>query len=578
MGTASSVEAPPGDGDDTLLRKDGTVKHVGKLCVPGIANPMEAWPMSSKPYVFISHTGQDGVKPLLAGPTYWFLKHILGVDAFVDNRSMNAGDKIVATLAEALYRCTHALVFCSPSYLKRKVCVQELNTLMDRVRLGDRICVMPALWKIFNLDGYHSDVRDLVWIPHEPLDEIDYITRTLWPKLANVLTPSRRFDGGARQFEEYLLAYIDAHDRSMPPKFIEFASTKQSFRSSFLSRFWTYASRIKGVSVPSLSDSDDSSTGAYLIAGVAFSGCYMDDNDEWNSKVLKRKNHIESNLKYILKHGTVTYGDTIVKEEKRIEIGKVVAVLECEVTVPQEGLTGDVCREVVRAAKNIARLLREAGTTEDELACMMIGTAWQGSLNILLEGEHGTFCVLFDLLSKANFRLAVDDDMVLVDLTPAFAVRGSLRKLLSTTNETRADLLLFNHEAFKFLYPTSILARADLRAGGMSYDRWFDPDLAQAAEWLELSPTPTGRISTPDEGDFTPSTNSRNGFALTEVYMVGKMVRPCLQSIPNTDILFICRLKKALLDESLSHNTKKHAIVSPGRMWLLKNPSLMYWI
>jgi len=210
-----------------LLPDSKTEKRIGKLSLKYVDNPEQKWPMSDKPFVFLSQTGRDGVKEDIARPTYWFLTEILQVGAFLDEQTMPRGSSKIEALIGPAYTSTHALVVLSPLYRTREYCVLELNTFMGRLRKGDGLKVIPALWKMNNVEGYHKAVDDLTWIVHEGSPgPVDYMVQTLWPALVREL---HRPEMTRHTFEEHLLEYIKTHRGrayAIPASFEVFASRK----------------------------------------------------------------------------------------------------------------------------------------------------------------------------------------------------------------------------------------------------------------------------------------------------------------------------------------------------------------
>jgi WD40 repeat protein len=175
------------------LLPDGDDESVGVLDVDDLDTPPEEeWPMSEEPYVFISHTGKDNVKELVARPVHFFLEKVLKVKAFLDDGSVLAGTDTTEVLAANAYRCTHALVVFSPSYRTRRFCVKELNTFMKRRSKGDGIRIIPTLWGVSNLNDYHSDVSNLAWVACTSTYIVDFLVQTLWPELLKVFEDERR--------------------------------------------------------------------------------------------------------------------------------------------------------------------------------------------------------------------------------------------------------------------------------------------------------------------------------------------------------------------------------------------------
>jgi len=52
----------------TTLKKGSDELHVGELSLREVVHPHKEWPMSDTPYIFLSHTGQGGVKKDIARP------------------------------------------------------------------------------------------------------------------------------------------------------------------------------------------------------------------------------------------------------------------------------------------------------------------------------------------------------------------------------------------------------------------------------------------------------------------------------------------------------------------------------
>lgn len=156
---------------------------------------------------------------------YWFLKHVLGVEAFLDDLDAIGGNTVMEALMPPAYECTHALVILSPTFRQRPCCVRELNTFMARWRRKDGICVIPALWLMDSLDGYHSDVDRLIRIGNGGArDCVNYMLKTLWPKIVRLLDRSQI---PMESLEEHLLQYVEVQrretTRGLPPDLETFA-------------------------------------------------------------------------------------------------------------------------------------------------------------------------------------------------------------------------------------------------------------------------------------------------------------------------------------------------------------------
>jgi len=213
-------------GSNTLLiMQDNTEKDVGELSLDSIDNPERLWPMSDDPYIFLSHTGRDDVKEEIARPTYWFLTKVLRVKAFLDDLSLSPGEKVMEALLPHAYKCTSALVILSPTFREREFCVRELNTFMARWRRKDGIRVLPALWLMKNVDGYHPDVDGLIWIGNQGTKYcVKYMLQILWPKLV------REFDRpemSRTQLKEHLVEYVKLHRggiHAIPPDLEDIAN------------------------------------------------------------------------------------------------------------------------------------------------------------------------------------------------------------------------------------------------------------------------------------------------------------------------------------------------------------------
>jgi hypothetical protein len=204
---ADETPTPPTSLWTRRVLPNGDDKSVGELQVDDLETPPEEeWPMSKEPYVFISHTGRDNVKELIARPVRFFLEKVVKVKAFLDDGSIRAGTNTTEVLAAEAYRCTHALVVFSPSYRTRPFCVKELNTFMKRHSQRDGIRIIPTLWGVSNLNDYHADVSNLAWVACTSTYIVDFLVQFLWPELLNV------FDRAAldkQVLEGHLCDYVE---------------------------------------------------------------------------------------------------------------------------------------------------------------------------------------------------------------------------------------------------------------------------------------------------------------------------------------------------------------------------------
>lgn len=451
-------------------------------------------------FVFISHTGRDRVKDLIAGPTFWFLTNVLKVSAFVDNRSIAAGKVVIEELAEAAQKCTHALIILSPNFRKRKYCVMELNTFMRRHQDEDGICVVPALWKRFDLDDFPDDVRGLAWIQHDPLDEADYITQTLWPNLARRLGCNQKIGQDPYLNEEYLLSYIDCH-RSVPAPLVAFAKRHYRFRLPVVQRLLIpIIPLLKRRPLSSVGGGQDIPPQEPLIVGVMFSRCYMDDNEEWNDRIRRRRNHITSNLGYLVKHGRIVHGDIALTEQRVgfLGLGKAVVRLECEIELE------DMNDGVKSALRSIRQLLVEAGTGENEMKDLLYGTAWKGSIEILLTARNAVFEKLWEATKIVGSKLRVCGRLVPFDLIPAFVVQG-LPVDQCGTEHSDGHLLLSSIHDMCLLLPTSPTARGKLVAGGVPSMMWDTVEPKSLSRFLKVAKRISVGESLPS---FEPSADS----------------------------------------------------------------------
>ena len=143
--------------------------------------------------MFLSHTGRDGAKDILARPTKWFLEEVCKVKAFLDDGDTKWGDDVYDTVGKAAYKCTHALVLLSSSFRTRRYCVLELNSFLHCRRTeGTRsFCLLPALWDTrmenTNIGDNRLNLQGIVHIRHDTNNPACYLLETLWPRLVRKL-------------------------------------------------------------------------------------------------------------------------------------------------------------------------------------------------------------------------------------------------------------------------------------------------------------------------------------------------------------------------------------------------------
>lgn len=161
---------------------------------------------TQSPHIFLSLTGRDDVRNTLVRPTRWFLEQELKVTAFLDEQNLAGGQSIPDVLANEASNCSHAIVFISPNYRKRRFCVLELNTFMERKRNQDGIQILPVLWDVDTMAGYHSELHKTVWISNSSrLDEINFLIRILWPGILRFLARNPR---STDRLEQDLCSYV----------------------------------------------------------------------------------------------------------------------------------------------------------------------------------------------------------------------------------------------------------------------------------------------------------------------------------------------------------------------------------
>lgn len=175
------------------------------------------------------------------------------------------------------------------------------------------------------------------------------------------------------------------------------------------------------------------------LLGVDFYGAYMDERDEWNDVIIKRKEHIEMQLKKLERFGTLTAGkpQISVQSIQRNGMERAVVRLECEFDIRKDLETKEFIR-VKQICQSIAGFLKDAGASESELDSIMIGAAWKGSLYLLLEAPTSIFYLLFKELSRGAKRLTIQEKLV-VEGSKSKAPRGRFPALVSDLKSTRFE-------------------------------------------------------------------------------------------------------------------------------------------
>lgn len=339
-----------------------------------------------RPSVLISHAGGDSVNEELARPTDWFLTQ-MGVESFLEDSSFESSEEMEEATCAALYQCTHAVIFFSPEFLRRKWCVQELNTLMYR-RHGGGVHLLPILWKLDNIDGYNPRLQEIKALRPKTKSPVYALLDTIWPALVEVLGfPPRSHSVLKEQFIAYC-CHEAGSGRAVPFDFTLFIqdhgvalgpTTPGSHPTGFTA--WKVDGRNSEPSTDSslpnlkIATLDD---GATRFA-VSFSAIYKDDDHDWNEKVLEHKPQLEENLNRMANLGTVVYGSVVVHKQCTgwLGLGAPSALLECEIEYSKK-LSDSEKGQATRAALAVARLLREAGTTEKELDQILVGAIWKG--------------------------------------------------------------------------------------------------------------------------------------------------------------------------------------------------------
>ena len=218
--------------------------------------------------------------------------------------------------------------------------------------------------------------------------------------------------------------------------------------------------------------------------GVDFDSEFDIKGLDWEQNVKARKRKIEKQLKQLIER----FGnkETVVGHPE-IEVseisGRAIVQLECEFELRNDLRTKDYAR-VRELLRGVAKLLKDAGATHEELENIMIGTVWEGSLNILLDAPIRVLELLF---AKIKTGAPTMENASLVDLFPAFSVNARSaaavgKRLKAKYSELvlfeRAGLLLFKIESMAIMIPTSMANCAALVPGaginlmGDSEDKW----------------------------------------------------------------------------------------------------------
>lgn len=165
-----------------------------------------------KSYFFIAHYGAES-KEEIARPTHWFLQNYLGVEVFMDDAMMEVGGDQRLLLLRPAFECGHALVILSPSFRRSKSCVMELNSFMERWERRDGIKIIPALWKIHNVEGYCPELDNIVWLRNraQANEAADYMITTLWSAILSAIPAQFRRKYTSFQLECCLAKYVRKH-------------------------------------------------------------------------------------------------------------------------------------------------------------------------------------------------------------------------------------------------------------------------------------------------------------------------------------------------------------------------------
>lgn len=95
---------------------------------------------------------------------------------------------------------------------------------------------MPVLWNIENTEGYHSKLKDLIWIKNNGLDyAVDFLVLTLWPALLKEFGSAKSKTGNGATTERtalegHLCRYVEVFggDKNVPKSFFNFSARYMS--------------------------------------------------------------------------------------------------------------------------------------------------------------------------------------------------------------------------------------------------------------------------------------------------------------------------------------------------------------
>uniref|UniRef100_A0A7R9W9E9 NACHT domain-containing protein n=1 Tax=Pseudictyota dubia TaxID=2749911 RepID=A0A7R9W9E9_9STRA len=234
-------------------------------------------------------------------------------------------------------------------------------------------------------------------------------------------------------------------------------------------------------SLPSFRETDGSSLeDDYLLVGVDFSTAFRDMDQDWAKNIVRQRKLIDAHLKDLLERSRRLTDE--VDEPRKVLVEYVdnhrreraLVTLKMDIDIPSVGLDSLNRLKIQRCCQKIASLLRQAGVPDDELEQIMLGTLWQGSLNILLVAPSGVFVKLHSILLDGEKNIDLGDDEYLVSVRPAFVMKPTPTSL---GRNLRIDVLRSisgNAEAEKgeltkgdslFLVPTSPGASANILTG-----------------------------------------------------------------------------------------------------------------
>ena len=234
---------------------------------------------------------------------------------------------------------------------------------------------------------------------------------------------------------------------------------------------------------------ESSSVSKGSVIGVEFSGANMDERAGWTEYIIKSKRHIEKLLDNLLRYGDLVYGETSITVERIQSNGRerTAVNLDCEIELREDLPLRDDER-VREICRKIARFLRRAGATEDELEDLMIGAAYKGSLVILLEAPRSAFFRLFSEFVKGGKQilLSESDRLSIVAIAPAFLVTGPFSLLQEKEeccwrSEEKPDAVLWKEQDLSLIIPTAGGALHKLMTSGV---RNLQDD--NEGDWKEL--------------------------------------------------------------------------------------------